>query len=72
MSERRAEPAQAAVLDALGRGKKTNAWPALKNADGILQEIIKVVDSNGDGKIQYEGRHDLDFRETPSVLLLGP
>lgn len=72
MSERTAEPAQAAVLDALGRGKKTNARPALKNADGILQEIIKVVDSNGDGKIQYEGRHHLDFWETRIGLLLWP
>lgn len=38
---------------ALQRGLKKIDHP-LKNADGILQEIIKVVDSNGDGKIQYE------------------
>lgn len=29
---------------------------ALKNADDLLKSIIKVVDTNGDGKIQYEGR----------------
>jgi hypothetical protein len=33
----------------------TDAVPALKSADGMLQEIIKVVDTDGDGKIQYEG-----------------
>ena len=27
----------------------------MKNADHMLKEIIKTVDSNGDGKIQYEG-----------------
>ncbi|RYO74196.1 hypothetical protein DL764_010950 [Monosporascus ibericus] len=27
---------------------------AMKNADGMLKEIIKVVDTNGDGKVQYE------------------
>ncbi|OTA88105.1 hypothetical protein M434DRAFT_35013 [Hypoxylon sp. CO27-5] len=26
----------------------------MKNADGMLKTIIKVVDTNGDGKIQYE------------------
>lgn len=35
----------------------TDAVPALKNADGMLQEIIKAVDTDGDGKIQYEGWH---------------
>jgi hypothetical protein len=30
---------------------------ALKNADDMLNTIIKVVDTNGDGKIQYEGPH---------------
>lgn len=28
---------------------------AMKNAEHMLKEIIKAVDSNGDGKIQYEG-----------------
>lgn len=28
----------------------------MKNADDLLGEIIKVVDTNRDGKIQYEGR----------------
>lgn len=27
----------------------------MKNADDMLKNIIKVVDMNGDGKIQYEG-----------------
>ncbi|KAK6084168.1 Calcium-binding mitochondrial carrier SAL1 [Seiridium cupressi] len=38
---------------ALQRGLKKIDHP-LKNADGMLQEIIKVVDTDGDGKIQYE------------------
>ncbi|KAH6656811.1 mitochondrial carrier domain-containing protein [Truncatella angustata] len=38
---------------ALQRGLKKIDHP-LKNADGMLQEIVKVVDSDGDGKIQYE------------------
>lgn len=27
----------------------------MKNADDMLTEIIKTVDTNRDGKIQYEG-----------------
>jgi len=27
----------------------------MKNADHMLKEIIRAVDTNGDGKIQYEG-----------------
>jgi hypothetical protein len=28
---------------------------ALKNAEDLLQDVMKAVDTNGDGKIQYEG-----------------
>lgn len=28
----------------------------MKNADDLLGEIVRVVDTNRDGKIQYEGR----------------
>lgn len=28
---------------------------ALKNADALLQEVLKAVDKNGDGIIQYSG-----------------
>jgi len=28
---------------------------ALQNADELLREVVKAVDTNGDGKIQYEG-----------------
>jgi hypothetical protein len=31
---------------------------AMKNADDMLKEIIAVVDTNGDGKIQYDGAPD--------------
>lgn len=34
----------------------------MKNADDMMKEIIKVVDTNGDGKIQYDGA------PIPSVL----
>jgi hypothetical protein len=27
----------------------------MKNADDMLKEIIRTVDTSGDGKIQYEG-----------------
>lgn len=27
----------------------------MKNADDMLKDIIKVVDTNRDGKIQFEG-----------------
>ena len=30
-------------------------FPALKNADALLQDVLKVVDTNGDGRIQYFG-----------------
>ena len=29
---------------------------ALKNADLLLHDVLKAVDTNGDGRIQYEGR----------------
>lgn len=35
------------------------ARAAMKNADGMMMEIIKAVDTNGDGKIQYDGAHAL-------------
>ncbi|KAK4178702.1 mitochondrial carrier domain-containing protein [Triangularia setosa] len=38
----------------LGLVAYTHWCTAMKNADHMLQEIIKAVDSNGDGKIQYE------------------
>ncbi|OTB14783.1 hypothetical protein K445DRAFT_127273 [Daldinia sp. EC12] len=37
----------------LQKGLKRIDHP-MKNADGMLKTIIKVVDSNGDGKMQYE------------------
>lgn len=27
----------------------------MKNADSLLKTIVQTVDTNGDGKIQYEG-----------------
>lgn len=27
----------------------------MKNADGMLKQIIREVDTDGDGKVQYEG-----------------
>lgn len=29
---------------------------AMKHADDMLKDVIKVVDTDGDGKIQYEGK----------------
>jgi len=28
---------------------------ALKNADSLLQDVLKAADTNGDGRIQYSG-----------------
>ncbi len=28
---------------------------ALKNADALLKDVLKAVDTNGDGRIQYSG-----------------
>ncbi len=28
---------------------------ALKNADGLLRDVLKAVDTSGDGRIQYNG-----------------
>lgn len=32
----------------------------MKNADDMLKGIIEMVDTSGDGKIQYEGRSPRD------------
>jgi hypothetical protein len=34
---------------------KANYGIALKNADALLQDVLKAVDKNGDGIIQYTG-----------------
>jgi solute carrier family 25 (mitochondrial phosphate transporter), member 23/24/25/41 len=47
-------------LDALHFASRSNASPALKNADPLLQDVLKAVDTSGDGKIQFEGRCMLD------------
>lgn len=31
---------------------------ALKDAEDLLHQVLNAVDRNGDGKIQYEGRHN--------------
>jgi hypothetical protein len=30
---------------------------ALKNADALLHDVLKAVDTSGDGQIQYNGAH---------------
>jgi hypothetical protein len=35
-----------------------NGRTAMKNADEMLKKIMDAVDTNGDGKIQYEGTHE--------------
>lgn len=40
---------------------------ALKNADDMMQEIVRMVDVNLDGKIQYEGM--IDCLETVLMFL---
>lgn len=32
-----------------------DAFTALQNADSLLQDVMKVVDTNRDGNIQYSG-----------------
>lgn len=36
----------------------TNCLPALKNADDMLKDVVRAVDTNGDGVIQYDGMQD--------------
>ena len=31
---------------------------ALKNADALLADVLKKVDTSGDGRIQYSGTHE--------------
>ncbi|PKS13080.1 hypothetical protein jhhlp_000421 [Lomentospora prolificans] len=53
---RRLNPSNATALDlkALQKGLRRIDHP-LANADRMLQKIMETVDTNGDGKIQYEG-----------------
>lgn len=39
------------------RGTKANTIKALKNADSFLTDVMKAVDTNGDGNIQYSGNY---------------
>ena len=34
---------------------RTDCLQALKNADSLLQDVLKAVDTNGDGHIEYSG-----------------
>lgn len=38
------------------RNAVTNKFSALKNATNLLADVLKAVDTSGDGKIQYEGK----------------
>lgn len=53
----RLDPQATGELDTKGlqKGLKRIDHP-LQNADDMLREVVKVVDTNRDGKIQYEGR----------------
>jgi len=45
----------------------------MKNADDMLKAVIKVVDTNGDDKIQYEGKFRRPNRTSCSRgILCGP
>jgi hypothetical protein len=33
----------------------TDNRSALKNTDSFLEDVLRAVDTSGDGKIQYEG-----------------
>ena len=33
----------------------------MKNADDMLKDIMRLVDTSGDGKIQYEGGLDWEL-----------
>lgn len=37
---------------------------ALKNADNMIQQVMQVLDTNKDGKIQYEGTFMSSFTVT--------
>lgn len=54
---RKLDPQGTGELDVKGlqKGLQRIDHP-LKNADDMLREMVKVVDTNRDGKIQYEGR----------------
>jgi hypothetical protein len=43
-------------LGGLSRGMEANTTQALKNADSFLRDVMKAVDTNGDGNIQYSGK----------------
>lgn len=43
------------VLISIAMMCETDNATALKNADTLLQDILKVVDTSGDGVIQYSG-----------------
>jgi solute carrier family 25 (mitochondrial phosphate transporter), member 23/24/25/41 len=46
---------RAVTCTSLARLRSCSRSTALKNADSILKDIVRAVDTNGDGKIQYEG-----------------
>lgn len=39
----------------LARGPPVYFGPALKNADSLLQDVLKAVDADGNGTIEYNG-----------------
>jgi len=42
---------------------------AMANADQQLKDLIRRIDTNGDGKIQYQGARLLSEREADEILI---
>lgn len=53
---------------ALRLSRQTKYLVALKNADTLLQDVMKAVDTNGDGHIQYSGKQAFRCRKHQAAL----
>jgi len=48
-----------------------NTIPALKNADELLHDVLKAVDTSGDGQIQYDGTATISRRFADQMVELN-
>lgn len=66
---KRMDHRQSSFVTACPTSLKLTSILALKNAHGFLEDVMKAVDSSGDGKIQFEGTQSIELVVAKHILM---